>query len=128
MSQTNPEGELVIKTIAMPADTNVSGDIFGGWLLSQMDLGGSIMAHQAVRNRVTTVAVDGMVFLKPVKVGDRVSCYAKIVHRGKTSIGIQIQVWIMQLNGGVEYQVTQGKFTYVSINAAGRPSPIVWQT
>ncbi len=123
---TTPEGELVMMTIAMPTDTNVYGDIFGGWLLSQMDLGGSVLAHQMAGNRVTTVAVDGMMFLKPVKVGDRLACYASIVHRGRTSIGLQIQAWVMRLDDGQQYQVTHGKFTYVSIDEHGKPKPIQW--
>ncbi len=123
---SKPEGELVIQTIAMPANTNIYGDIFGGWLLSQMDLGASVLAHRTVGHRVTTVALDGMVFISPVKVGDRVACYARVIHRGKTSIGIQVQAWAMRLKDGSLHHVTHGKFTFVAINAEGRPTPIQW--
>ena len=121
-----PEGELVIQTIAMPADTNVYGDIFGGWLLSQMDLGGSVLAHRIAGMRTTTVAIDSMVFLKPVKIGDRVACYAKVIHQGRTSIGMQIQVWAVRMHDGSLHHVTHGKFTFVAIDQEGRPTPIQW--
>src|SRR5689334_5664496 len=94
---TQPDGDLVVKTIAMPADTNRYGDMFGGWVVSQMDLGGAVLAHQCSHTRMTTVAIDRMVFIKPVYVGDVVSCYAKIVKRGNTSVGISVEVWVERL-------------------------------
>lgn len=122
----DPEGELTIRSIAMPADTNVYGDIFGGWLLSQMDLGGSVLAHQCSHNRMTTVAVDGMVFIQPVYVGDLVSCYAKVHRRGNTSVTISVEAWVTRKEDESNHHVTKGLFTYVAIDKKGRPTPIKW--
>src|ERR1051325_3541063 len=96
MSETNdkPRGELVIRTIAMPADTNANGDIFGGWLMSQMDLGSGILAAKTAKARVTTVAVDAMSFLHPVWAGDTVDCYAWVERIGRTSLKIPVEVWV----------------------------------
>lgn len=121
-----PEGELVIRTIAMPADTNRYGDMFGGWLVSQMDLGGAILAHKNVHTHMTTVAIDRMVFIRPVYVGDVVSCYAKVAKRGRTSVGIQVEVWVERMNDDSIQKVTEGLFTYVSINEQRKPVPIHW--
>ncbi len=125
--KTQPEGSLVTRTIAMPADTNRYGDMFGGWLASQMDLGGAIMAHRCSHTRMTTVAIDRMVFIKPVYVGDVVSCYANVVKRGNTSVGISIEVWVERLADQTTQKVTTGLFTYVAINQDGRPTPIQWK-
>jgi acyl-CoA hydrolase len=90
-------GELVLQTVAMPADSNVYGDVFGGWLVSQMDLGGAILAHKRAKNRVTTVAIDKMTFIKPVYVGDLVCCFAHVVKTGRSSIVIQMTVWAIRM-------------------------------
>ncbi len=119
-----PRGELVIRTIAMPRDTNPSGDIFGGWIMSQMDLGSGILAFQTARTRVVTVAMDGMSFLAPVKVGDRVACYAWVEKIGRTSIRIPVEAWVERYMTGEQVRVTQAVFTYVAIGADGRPMPI----
>lgn len=119
-----PKGELVIRTIAMPADTNANGDIFGGWLMSQMDLGAAIVAKNLSRSRVTTVAVDGMVFLNPVYVGDIVNCYATLVKVGRTSMKIDVEAWVQRGKDGTRLRVTEGIFTYVSIDEQGRPQPV----
>jgi acyl-CoA thioesterase YciA len=119
-----PKGELVIRTIAMPADTNANGDIFGGWLMAQMDLGAAVLARTLAKCRVTAVAVDGMSFLNPVSVGDIVTCYASLVRVGRTSMKIDIEAWVQRHNDGVELRVTEGIFTYVAIDAAGRPQPV----
>lgn len=121
-----PQGELVVKTIAMPANTNRYGDMFGGWLVSQMDLGGAVMAHKCSRNRMTTVAIDSMVFIRPVYVGDLVCCYAQIAKRGNTSVTIDIEVWVERFEDHTRHKVTEGLFTFVSIDDNGRPTPIVW--
>ncbi len=92
-----PQGELVLRTLAMPADTNANGDIFGGWLMSQMDIGGAILAKEIAHGRVVTVRVEGMTFLRPVAVGDVVCCYARCVKRGTTSISINIEVWVKKV-------------------------------
>jgi len=89
-----PNGEMVLRTLAMPADTNANGDIFGGWLMSQMDMGGAIQAKEIAKGRVVTVRVDGMTFLKPVAVGDVVCCYARCIRTGNSSITINVEVWV----------------------------------
>lgn len=93
-----PNGELVLRTLAMPADTNANGDIFGGWLMSQMDIGGAIQAKEIAQGRVVTVRVDGMTFLKPVAVGDVVCCYARCIKTGHSSITINIEVWVKKVS------------------------------
>lgn len=89
---------MVMRTLAMPADTNANGDIFGGWLMSQMDMGGAIQAKEIAEGRVVTVRVDGMTFLKPVAVGDVVSCYAHCIRTGNSSMTINVQVWIKKVS------------------------------
>ncbi len=121
---TQPHGELVIRTIAMPADTNANGDIFGGWLMSQMDLGAAIVAKNISHSRVTTVAVDGMVFHNPVYVGDIVNCHARLLKVGRTSMRIDIEAWVQRGKDGELLKVTEGIFTYVAINDQGRPHPV----
>ncbi len=121
---TEPHGELVIRTIAMPADTNANGDIFGGWLLSQMDLGGAIYARNLARSRVTTVAIDAMTFITPVYVGDIVSCHATLLKVGRTSMRIAVEAWAQRTKGGELVRVTEGVFTYVAIDEAGKPWPV----
>lgn len=123
-SPAAPTGELVIRTIAMPADANGNGDIFGGWLVSQMDLGGAILARNIARSRVTTVAIDGMAFLHPVAVGDTVSCYARLERTGRTSMKIDVEVWVQRFTDGAQFRVTEGIFTYVAINDSGKPHPV----
>lgn len=122
-----PEGELVLKTVAMPADSNAYGDIFGGWLVSQMDIGGAVLAHLRAKNRVTTVAIDRMAFIKPVFVGDLVCCYATVLKTGRSSITIKIQVWASRMRLGAYEKVTEGIFTFVAINDQGRPKTIDWE-
>lgn len=119
-----PVGELVIRTIAMPADTNAYGDIFGGWLMAQMDLGGAILARQIAASRVTTVAVEAMSFHAPVHVGDIVACYAQLLRIGRTSMRIDVQVWVQRAEETRLHRVTEGVFTYVALDAAGRPWPV----
>jgi len=128
MSETpapgQPQGELVIRTIAMPANTNSNGDMFGGWMVSQMDLGGAILARNVSRSRITTVAIDAMNFLYPVYVGDIVSCHATLRKIGRTSIRIEVEAWAQRAKGGEHVRVTHGTFTYVAIDDAGRPQPV----
>lgn len=119
-----PKGELVIRTLAMPADTNAAGDIFGGWLMSQMDLGGGILAQQTARSRVTTVAVDAMAFHWPVLMGDTVACYASLNKVGRTSMSISIEVWVQRHHEATQHCVTEGVFTYVALDDDGRPWPV----
>ncbi|HJT80623.1 MAG TPA: acyl-CoA thioesterase [Chthoniobacterales bacterium] len=116
-----PQGELVIQTIAMPRDTNRNGDIFGGWLVSQMDLGGAILASKVSKARVVTVAMEGMAFLQPVRVGDTVACYARVDRIGNSSMRIPIEVWANRFMTGEVELVTEGVFVYVAVDAAGKP-------
>lgn len=119
-----PQGELVLRTLAMPADTNANGDIFGGWLMSQMDIGGAILAKEIAEGRVVTVRVDGMSFLKPVAVGDVVCCYARCLHTGRTSINVNVEVWVKKVSSepiGQRYRATEALFTYVAVDEEGRP-------
>ena len=121
-----PVGELVIQTVAMPADANAYGDIFGGWLVSQMDVGAAVMAHQRAHCRVTTVAIDKLVFMKPVYVGDLVCCYANTLKTGHSSITIQLQVFVSRMRIGAHEKVAEGTFTFVAIDEDGHPKTINW--
>ncbi len=113
-----PRGELSLQTVAMPADTNASGDIFGGWLMSQMDLAGAITAARRAHGRVATVAVDGMAFLTPVQVGSTVSCYTQVMEVGRSSIRVNVEVWVNPHHQPVK--VTEGEFVFVAIDENGR--------
>jgi acyl-CoA thioesterase YciA len=119
-----PNGELVLQTLAMPADANANGDIFGGWIMSQMDLGAGIAAKKRSHSRTATVAVDGMVFKKPVKIGNTVHVYADIVHVGHTSMKINIQVWAQCWDSDQTWEVTDAVFTYVAVNDAGESQAV----
>ena len=118
--------EPALRTIAMPADANPAGDIFGGWVLSQMDLAGGIIAHRRAQGRAATVAVAGMTFHLPVFVGDELSCYAEIVKTGRTSITVRIESWARRDVDGedVTVKVTEGTFTYVAIGPDRKPRPV----
>ncbi len=120
----SPVGAPVLSTIAMPGDTNPSGDIFGGWLVSQMDLAGGVLARRRVRGRVVTVAIDAMKFHLPVLVGDRVSCFGRIARIGRTSITVAIETWAQRALDETYIKVTEGHFTYVAIDDHRRPTPI----
>ena len=115
-----PQGELALQTIAMPKDTNANGDIFGGWLLSQMDLAGGIAAGEVAQGRVATVAIDGMAFLTPVHVGAVVRCYTDVLEIGRSSIRIMVEVWIDSKHDGEPIKVTEGEFVFVAIDENGR--------
>lgn len=121
-----PAGSLVIQTVAMPSDTNPNGDIFGGWLLSQMDLGAGIMSQKVSHHRMATVAVDSMTFIRPVYVGDTICCYGSIFKKGRTSVGIKIEAWVERYRENLFEKVTEGKFTMVAIDELGKPIPIRW--
>ncbi|MES1991664.1 MAG: acyl-CoA thioesterase [Pseudomonadota bacterium] len=108
----------------MPADTNANGDIFGGWLLGQMDMAGEITVSKRSRSRCVTVAVDAMSFKKPVYVGDVVAIYVDILRVGNTSVAVSIEAWALRRNETSPVLVTQGKFTYVAIDDAGHPKAI----
>ena len=119
-----PAGVPMIRTIAMPADTNPAGDIFGGWLMAQMDLAAGNAAARRARGRCVTIAVDGMAFLSPVHVGDEVSLYARILSIGRTSMKILVEAWRRPRHDFESIQVTKATFTFVAIDENGRPRPI----
>ena len=118
---TQPRGSVTLQTIAMPADSNANGDIFGGWLMAQMDLGASVLARTRARGRVATVAVDGMEFHKPVKVGDVVAIHTVMEREGRTSMRVAVEAWITRLPSGDHMRVTKAVFTFVAIDDAGKP-------
>ena len=124
MTQTPPNMEPVIRTIAMPADTNPAGDIFGGWLMAQMDLAAGNLAARIARGRAATIAVEGMTFLKPVKVGDEVSLYADLEKVGRSSMRIHVEAWRRDRYGDESFKVTDASFTFVAIDGEGRPRAI----
>lgn len=119
-----PTGELALQTVAMPSDTNANGDIFGGWLLSQMDIAGSIAARKLARGRVATVAIDSMAFYTPVQVGAVVSCYTEVLDIGRSSIRINVEVWKSHYNEDIPVKVTEGQFVFVAIDESGRTRPV----
>ena len=119
-----PEGELSSRTVAMPSDANPAGDIFGGWLLSQMDVAGGIIAHRIAQGRAATVAVDAMKFHQPVFVGDVLCCYAAVARIGRTSIAVKVEAWAERRNSTLRVKVTEGVFTYVAIDADRKPRAI----
>ncbi len=121
---TVPTGSPAVRALAMPADTNPQGDIFGGWLLSQMDIAGGTVAFERAGGRVATVAIDAMTFHAPVFVGDVVSCYAEVVRVGRTSLTVQVESWARRQRAGTLIRVTQGRFTYVAIGEDGQPRPV----
>jgi acyl-CoA thioesterase YciA len=124
MTKEKIDGELSLRTLAMPGDTNPNGDIFGGWLMSQMDIAGSIFAMKHCGDKVVTVAVDSMVFHSPVNVGDIVCCYAKCIREGNTSLAIKIEVFVVRRFQQERAKVTEGIFTYVRVDEDGRPKPL----
>lgn len=119
-----PRGTLALQTIAMPADTNANGDIFGGWLMAQMDLGCSVIARSRALGRVATVAVEGMTFHRPVHVGDIVSVYAELVSEGTTSMTIEVEALVRRMPDQGFTKVTEAKFIFVAINENGEKRPL----
>ena len=122
---TAPTGTIALQTITMPADTNPFGDIFGGWVMAQMDLAGAIHANEVSQGRVTTVAVGSMVFMRPVPVGAIISCYTSTLRIGKTSIRVKVEVWIKDFLTHQIIQVTQGEYVYVALDEKGRKRPVL---
>jgi len=117
-----PIGELATRTLAMPADTNPNGDIFGGWVLSQMDIAGGVVATDICRGRAATVHLDEMTFHLPVKVGDALSCFVEVIKIGNTSMTFQIEAWVHR--NFDHFKVTEGSFVYVAIDDKGKPRPV----
>lgn len=124
MSDVSPSGTLTLQTVAMPADTNAAGDIFGGWLMAQMDLSCSVSARDRARGRVATVAVEGMTFLQPVRVGDVVSMYTTLLRSGRTSMAIEVEAWVTRHPSGRRLKVTEATFIFVALDDDGRKRPL----
>lgn len=120
----DPAREPALRTFAMPADANPNGDIFGGWLMSQMDMAGAVAAMRRAHGRVATVAVEAMTFHKPVMIGDLVSCYAEVERVGRTSMTVKIEAFVERRLTRVIEKVTAATFTYVALDPAGRPRPV----
>ena len=123
-SEKPPTSEPALRAIAMPADANPYGDIFGGWLLSQMDLAGGTVATRRAKGRTATVAITAMTFHRPVFIGDEVTCYGEIIKVGRTSITVKVESWVRRGTGDEQIEVTEGIFTYVAIDANRRPCPV----
>lgn len=119
-----PHQHLAIRTIAMPKDTNPRGDVFGGWLVSQMDLAAGTIASIRSKGRAVTVAIDGLVFHKPVFVGDEISCYVEVIKVGRTSIKLKVEAWVRRALSNDTLNVTEGIFTFVAIDAQGCPREV----
>ena len=119
-----PRGEPALRTVAMPADTNPSGDIFGGWLMARMDLAAGVAAAARARGRVVTAAVSRMAFIQPVKVGDLVSCYTTVLRTGRTSVTLAVEVWAGRRGQDDVIKVTEAEFVLVAVDASGKPRPV----
>ncbi|HEY9035807.1 MAG TPA: acyl-CoA thioesterase [Pseudomonadales bacterium] len=120
-----PRGELALQSVAMPRDTNANGDIFGGWLVSEMDLAGLVTASRIAKGRVVTVAIDKMSFMVPVPVGAVVSCYSRVANVGRSSIQVEVEVWMYQPEDqSRQVKVTEGTFVFVAVDSNGRTRSI----
>ena len=117
-------GAPAIRTVPMPADANANGDIFGGWVLSQMDLAGGTVAAERAGGRTVTVAVEAMTFHRPVYIGDIVSLYAEVTRVGRTSVAVKIDTYAQRRNTGEEVKVTEGTFVFVAVDKDGKPRPV----
>ncbi|MFY9971090.1 MAG: acyl-CoA thioesterase [Roseiarcus sp.] len=124
MNDGEPRGELTVRLIAMPSDTNANGDIFGGWVLSQMDQAGGIAAVEKAQGRVVTIAIEAMTFIRPVKVGDVLCVYTAVDQVGRTSIKIHIEAWAQRFRTHHREKVTDGTFTFVAVDETGRPRSV----
>jgi len=122
--EDRPRGQLATRTLAMPGDANPSGDIFGGWVLAQMDIAGGITAGQKADGRVATVAITAMSFHLPVYVGDVLSVYAEVERSGRSSLSLHLEAWVERGRNGEEVKVTEGEFVFVAIDQEGRPRPL----
>ena len=120
-----PRGTLTIRTLAMPADANPSCDIFGCWVLSQMDIAAGICAVERARCRAVTVALDGMSFIEPVKIGDVLCVYTELIGVGNTSLDIHVEAWTQRSRSGNETKVTEAKFKFVALDENGRPTSVL---
>lgn len=124
LARIGERGEPIIRAQPMPSDVNANGDIFGGWVLSQMDIAGGILAAARAKGRVVTVAVDSMTFHQPIRVGDLVSIYGRVGRVGRSSIAMRLETFVIRRHEPHEIQVTEGTFVYVAIDETGRPRPV----
>lgn len=124
MARSEPTGDVILRVLAMPSDVNSAGDIFGGWVMSQMDMAGGVLAAQRARGRVATVAVDAMKFISPVKVGDVLCIYGEIGRVGTSSMAVHLEAWSERDRGQSLHKVTEAVFTFVALDEAGRPAPV----
>ena len=122
MTETQiPEGELLVRTMAFPKDLNNNGDVFGGWVVAQMDIAAASLAYKTAKSRVATVAIDSMSFISPMKVGDFLCCYGRLLAIGRTSMKIEISSWAVCTTAENRRKVTEGIFTFVAIDKSGKP-------
>ena len=124
LERPQPRGELAARTLAMPADTNPAGDIFGGWIMAMMDAAGAMTATRLAGGRVVTAAVSHIAFLQPVKVGDVVCCYTDVVRIGRSSLTLCVEVWVLRQGRGARVKVTAAEFTFVALDESGKPRPV----
>ena len=120
-----PVGQLALRIGAQPADTNAAGDIFGGWIMGMMDMAAGSTAFEIAKGRIATVAVSDLVFLQPVKVGDLVSCYAELVRIGRSSVTVDVDVWVKRGQPAQHRRVTKARFVMVAVDRDGKPRPVV---
>jgi acyl-CoA thioesterase YciA len=123
-SAAPPKGELTVRIVAMPGDTNPSGDIFGGWIMGLMDLSAGVAARDRARGRVVTASVSSLSFLHPVKVGDVVCCYTQVIGTGRTSLTLDVEAWVVRDRRANRLKVTEAKFVMVAVDSEGRPRPL----
>ena len=123
-TKEEPQGEVSLRTFAMPADTNAAGDIFGGWIMSQMDLAGAACARRRAQSRVATVAVDAMTMHKPVFIGDELTCYTELLKVGRTSLAVHVAAWVKRGGFGELVKVTSASFTFVAIGEDRKPREV----
>jgi acyl-CoA thioesterase YciA len=128
LTEDEPRGDLTVRLIAMPADTNANGDIFGGWVLSQMDQAGGIAGVERAQGRVVTIAIEAMTFVRPVRVGDVLCVYTAVDHIGRTSMKIHVEAWAKRFRTNIREKVTTGIFTMVAVDDEGRPKAIPRET
>ena len=124
MSEDRPTGDLALKIVAMPADTNPAGDIFGGWIMAQMDLSAGTAASERARGRTATASVSHLNFLRPVKIGDVVCVYTRVLRVGRTSISLEVEAWAVQRGRNDLHKVTSAEFVMVALDDAGKPRPV----
>ncbi len=123
-SSPSPEGELTLQLVPLPSETNAYGDLYGGWLVKQMDLAGSVAASRVAQGKVATVAIDAMAFLRPVQVGSVLAFHTRVLNIGRSSVAVMVEVWSTAPEGGQPLKITETQFTFVAIDSNGRTRPV----